>query len=65
MAGYSEVLPSYSYTRIKFKAAITSNGLFWIFGAKPDCVAKIIRYRQLRAIDFYVLRQDVEKSQLQ
>ena len=32
--------------------------------AKPDRVAKIIRYRQLRAIDFDVLRQDVEKSQL-
>ena len=32
--------------------------------AKPDCVAKIIRYRQLRAIDFYALRQEVEKSEL-
>ena len=32
--------------------------------AKPDCVAKIIRYRQLRAIDFDALRQDVEKSEL-
>ena len=28
--------------------------------AKPGCVAKIIRYRQLRAIDFDALRQDVE-----
>ena len=27
-------------------------------------VAKIIRYRQLRAIDFDALRQDVEKSEL-
>ena len=32
--------------------------------AKPDCVAKIIRYRQLRATDFDALRQDVEKSEL-
>ena len=32
--------------------------------AKPDCVAKIIRYRQLRAIDFDALREDVEKSEL-
>ena len=32
--------------------------------AKPDCVTKIIRYRQLRAIDFDALRQDVEKSEL-
>ena len=32
--------------------------------AKPDCVAKIIRYRQLRTIDFDALRQDVEKSEL-
>ena len=32
--------------------------------AKPDCVAKIIHYRQLRAIDFDALRQDVEKSEL-
>ena len=31
---------------------------------KPDCVAKIIRYRQLRAIDFDALREDVEKSEL-
>ena len=31
---------------------------------KPDCVAKIIRYRQLRATDFYALRQEVEKSEL-
>ena len=32
--------------------------------AKPDCVAKITRYRQLRAIDFDALRQDLEKSKL-
>ena len=32
--------------------------------ANPDCVTKIIRYRQLRAIDFYALRKDVEKSEL-
>ena len=32
--------------------------------AKPDCVAKTIRYRQLRATDFDALRQDVEKSDL-
>ena len=32
--------------------------------AKPDCVAKNIRYRQLKAIDFDALRQDVEKSEL-
>ena len=32
--------------------------------AKPDCVIKIIHYRQLRAIDFDALRQDVEKSEL-
>ena len=29
-----------------------------------DCVAKNIRYRQLKAIDFDALRQDVEKSEL-
>ena len=27
---------SYSYTPIKFKATISSNGLFWIFGAKCE-----------------------------
>ena len=32
--------------------------------AKPDRVAKIICYRQLRATDFNALRQDVEKSEL-
>ena len=32
--------------------------------ANPDCVTKIIRYRQLRAIDFDALRMDVEKSEL-
>ena len=32
--------------------------------AKPDCVAKIMRYRHLMAIDFDALRQDVEKSEL-
>ena len=32
--------------------------------AKPDCVTKNIRYRQLKAIDFDALRQDVEKSEL-
>ena len=32
--------------------------------AKTDCVTKIIGYRQLRAIDFDALRQDVEKSKL-
>ena len=35
-----------------------------LHSAKPDCVAKIIRYRQLRAIDFDALRQEVEKSEL-
>ena len=33
-------------------------------GAKPDCVTKIIRYRQLREIDFGALRQDVAKFEL-
>ena len=28
---------------------------------KPDCATKMIRYRQLRAIDFDALCQDVEK----
>ena len=32
--------------------------------AKPDFVVKNIRYRQLKAIDFDALRQDVEKSEL-
>ena len=32
--------------------------------ANPDCVTKIICYRQLRAIGFDALRQDVEKSEL-
>ena len=32
--------------------------------AKPDCVTKNIRYRQLKAIDFDASRQDVEKSEL-
>ena len=32
--------------------------------AQADCVAKIIHYRQLRAIDFDALRQDVGKSEL-
>ena len=32
--------------------------------AKPDCVAKNIRYRQLKAINFDALRQDLEKSEL-
>ena len=32
--------------------------------ANPDSVTKIIRHRQLRAIDFDALRQDVEKSEL-
>ena len=36
MSGGAFEKESYSYTRIKFKANIRSNGLFWVFGAKCE-----------------------------
>ena len=41
-----------------------ASGLCSLNSAKPDCIAKIIHYPQLRAIDFDALSQDVEKSEL-